>query len=213
MGRALNTQYKIIIGVISFILSINAVGGLLLVARSHYMLNQYAASHSRAISLDVNLLFENILTDYYIKLDNYRVTCRDFLPRAQQFVLSNPYIRSVSLTNQESIYCSTISQNKKIPYTPNHVGQRVSIEYINSSPLVKNSDVFLLSLKTWKDSVKFGINSLIIQDLLHTEMNYYTPTFVLGEYQVSLSAELNLFYDVSSVRELQNQQVDHLDGK
>ncbi|MGO1296467.1 MAG: cyclic diguanylate phosphodiesterase [Vibrio sp.] len=156
-----------------------------MVCRAQYTLNQYAISHSRAISLDVDLLFENILTDYYIKLDNHRATCQDFLLEAKQFVLANPYIRSVSQTNKTHIYCSTISLDKKIPSTLEDNGERVSIKYIKSSPLVKNSDVFLLSLKTWKDTVKFGIDSLIIQDLLHTEMNYYTPTFVVDGYQVS----------------------------
>ncbi|MFC3023602.1 EAL domain-containing protein [Vibrio zhugei] len=158
-----------------------------MVYRAHYTINQYAITHSRAISLDVDLLFENILTDYYIKLDNHRSTCQEFLLEAQQFVLANPYIRSVSQTNDKHIYCSTISLDKKVPYTLGSSDKRVSIKYIPSSPLVKNSDVFLLSLKTWKDTVKFGIDSLIIQDILYTEMNYYTPTFVVDGYQVSRS--------------------------
>ena len=171
--------------VVLTILLINIVGFALVSFRVYFSLNQYAYIQTEEISVRVNQMVHGIIDSYNQDLAHLESNCREFLPLAKQSALASPYTRSISLTEKQEIFCSTITDEKRIFFSRPSAENLINLHYIPQSPIVKNSDVFLLILNRGNVHVNFGIDTFIFKNILNTDMNYFSPAFFIDGYYIS----------------------------
>jgi c-di-GMP phosphodiesterase len=163
---------------------LNVAGSGLLAKQASDSLQAYSQERTQFISDVVKSMVSEILYVYYQELDGYTGHCDKFLQRAKMTLLTMPYVRSVNISDEQFIYCSTTLDKKRISITNFPLSKdRMSLIYVEQSPLNKKADSIVLDLHTADGKhVLFGMHPNLLRALLGTEMNFFTPYLVLNHY-------------------------------
>jgi c-di-GMP phosphodiesterase len=169
-------------------LLIHLVGYSMITAHAINQLNERAVVNANQLSDRVSNMIENVVVTFDDKLSQNMTNCIEFLPQAQLVTLANPYVRSITLSDLNSIYCSTVTGTKVISLPRNDSAQKeLELFYLPHSPLVKSTDVVIirLFLKATTSYISFGIDTPHFYDLLRTEFEFFHPELVIGNYLFS----------------------------
>ena len=183
MNIKLTKSRSVVIALIAF----NVIFGGVLARQAYDHLNTYALQRTQFISDVVRSMVSEIMYVYYQELNQYSGDCEAFLAQAKLTLLTMPYIRSVSIADEQYLYCSTITQNKRTPISSLILSKEsISLSYLRNSPLYNNADVISLILQRHDgQKIVFGMHPHIFQSLLGSEMNFFTPYLVINNYVIS----------------------------
>lgn len=162
---------------------INVCGGAVIALQARNSLDEYSIQRTKIISNLVKGMVSEILYVFYQDLYRYSNDCDAFLEHSKNTLLKVPYIRSINVSDGQYIYCSTITNNKRISIEQyRFVDSRINFLYMKESPLFSQVDVIALSLKTsGGHNILFGMHPHIIRSLLGAELNYFTPYLVINK--------------------------------
>jgi c-di-GMP phosphodiesterase len=190
LKRALlmGNKKKVVSFTICIMLLIHLVGYSMIAAHAINQLNERAVVNANKLSDRVSNIIENVVVAFDDKLLQNITNCVEFLPEAQLVTLANPYVRSITLSDLNSIYCSTVTGTKVISLSRNDSAKKeLELFYLPHSPVVTSTDVVIirLFLKATTSYISFGIDTPHFYDLLRTEFEFFHPELVIGNYLFS----------------------------
>jgi EAL domain-containing protein (putative c-di-GMP-specific phosphodiesterase class I) len=179
-----NKQMAISLAVLVMVV-MHVVGYGLIVANAINQLDLRTVANGEKLSNRITDLVDSVVVSFDERLLSTVTHCSEFLPNAQALVLSNPYVRSVTLSNKHSIYCSTVTGERVIPLSRDYQDTKpLALFYIPQSPVIKSSDVVIVRLffEPLKSYISFGIDTPHFYDLLTSELDYIHPEMVIDNY-------------------------------
>ncbi|MCE0493153.1 EAL domain-containing protein [Vibrio salinus] len=162
---------------------VNLIGSAFLLLHAHHEQYDYAQHQSEQIAGQLENVVSEILYIYYKDMNHFTGSCDLFLDKSKYALLSVPYINAISLADNDGIYCSTITQKEFIHYRVKMNAHRIKFTYLKNNPLYPKDDTVLLEVTLSENRYAlFGINTHILRSFLTSEMNIFSPYFIIDNY-------------------------------
>ncbi|WP_161156532.1 EAL domain-containing protein [Vibrio eleionomae] len=138
-------------------------------------LEEHAKEGSELALNRINSIVESISEQSKSRLYPLAGNCAEFSYAAELYVLTSPYVRSVSVVKDQHISCSTIAGVNGNPYLSVNEQLPIQLNYYAQSPVFihnASADVVILNIKVSDAHMLFGITPQVLSNFLFTDLEH-----------------------------------------